>query len=370
MMKKHLILLALLTVTLTLLLSGCGKAAQNLDGMYIATFDFNGGKLDIMTTEVSTKINYAYDPGSYILDPSTYNNYKLLRSGYVFTGWYTSAECKEDQKWDFTKDKIESESITLYAGWEKEIVYSYTVCYLNGDKVETLGSYSVAAGESFEDWKNFAQERKGYTPSGFYSDKEMTTAWDFASKHPGGETDTDICVYVDYIKGDWILVDSYDDLVYAIGSGNIYLTADIDCDGNALNFGDFGRIFEGNGHKVTNFTVEQSGSAIMPVSSLFQTLTAGAEIRNVAFEEVTFKFLDIKDLARTIKVAALAKEATDSTVTNVTVSGKILVAKDLELPRLNEAFFTEYTVEAGAEKDSNGNAVTNFTAQITIEKQS
>ena len=87
MNKKHLILLALLTVTLTILLSGCGKAEQNLEGMYIATFDLNQGKLDIMTSVVTTKINYAYEPDSLIMDPSTYNNYEILRSGYRFTGW-------------------------------------------------------------------------------------------------------------------------------------------------------------------------------------------------------------------------------------------------------------------------------------------
>lgn len=367
MKKKHLILLALLTVTLTILLSGCGNAAQNLDGMYIATFDLNQGKLDIMTSVVTTKINYAYEPGSLILDPTTYNNYEILRSGYRFTGWYTGAECKADQKWDFAKDKINQEALTLYAGWEKEIVYTFTLCYTDGDKEVQLGSYSVAAGEAFDDWMDFAKVRKGYTPSGYYSDKELTTEWDFETKHPGGKVDTDVRIYVDYIKGDWLLVDSYETLKNAIGNGNIYLMSDIDCGGEKLDFlRTFSNTFEGNGHKVTNFTVEQFGTAIMPSASVFQDLGAGAEIRNVTFDNVTLEFLEVKSVAKTLKVAALAREANGCTITNVQVNGKILVASDVELPRLNEALYEESLNEDG----SNKNTVTGFTANITIEKKS
>lgn len=361
MTKKHLILLTFLTVTLALVLSGCGKSEQNLDGMYIATFDMNQGKLDIMTTEVTTQIHYAYDPGSLILDPATYNNYEILRSGYRFTGWYTGVECKESQRWDFSKDKINQEQLTLYAGWEKEIVYSYTVCYSDGDETVKLGTYSVSAGDVFDDWSGYAKDREGFTPSGYYSDKELTTPWDFASKHPGGATDTDICIYVDYIEGDWILVNNYEELQSAIGGGNIYLTADIDCGGQELSFGrEFNYVFEGNGHKITNFTVEQFGTAIMPSVSLFQTLTENAVIRNVAFENVTLKFLKISDNARTIKVAALAKESRGCTVSNVTIKGKLVTTYQEELPRLNEAFY---------EADSTGE-LTNFTVEITVEKQS
>ena len=364
MTKKHLILLAFLTVTLALVLSGCGKSEQDLDGMYVATFDLNEGKLNIMTTEVTSQIHYAYEPDSLILDPSTYNNYKILRAGYRFTGWYTGPECKADQRWDFAKDKINQEALTLYAGWEKEIVYTYTLCYTNGDKTVTLGSYSVSAGDRFEDWKSFAEERTGYTPSGYYSDKELTTAWDFETKHPGGAVDTDICIYVDYIEGDWVLVNNYSDLLSAIGSGNIYLNADIDCGGQELSFGrEFSYIFEGNGHTVKNFTVPaQLGSPIKPSVSIFQKLTAGSEIRNVSFEGVTLEFVGISDGARELKVAALAREAAGCKVTDVTVSGKILVAKDLDLPRLQEAFYEEPS-------DGDNVTVTGFSAEITVEKQ-
>ena len=99
---------------------------------------------------------------------------------------------------------------------------------------------------------------------------------------------------------------------------------------------------------------------------LYQDLGAGAEIRNVTFDNVTLEFLEVKSVAKTLKVAALAREANGCTITNVQVNGKILVASDVELPRLNEALYEESLNEDG----SNKNTVTGFTANITIEKKS
>ena len=91
-MKKYLLLFAFVLLTLTVLLSGCGGGGQDLEGMYTATFELNGGTLSTQNTSISTKVNYAYEPNSYILDPATYATYKVFRPGYVFTGWYTDKE--------------------------------------------------------------------------------------------------------------------------------------------------------------------------------------------------------------------------------------------------------------------------------------
>lgn len=360
MTKKYTILLTLVVITLALLLSGCAAGSEDLSGMYIATFELNGGTLDFRTSTVSSKINYAYEPGSYIIDPANYANYEISRAGYVFTGWYKTAECKESDKWDFTTGKIDSEKLTLYAGWEKEIVYSYVVSYKDGDNTVDLGTYKVSPGAVFEDYRNNAGKRDGYTAIGYYSDPECTTPWDFDFVHPGGETDNQIRIYVDYIVGDWKLVDTYEKLKNAMGQGNIYLTADIDCNGADLYFkGTFSGIFQGNGYTISNFKVTKAGGSLMPTVSVFQTLGEGAKIDNVKFENVTFELLDV-DKANKIKVAALAREANGATVTNVTVKGKLVTNYNGELERLNEAFYDE---------NSTGE-VTGFTADITVEKQS
>lgn len=360
MIKRNLILLTFVLLTLTLMLSGCGNGGDDLEGMYVATFELNGGMLDLKSSNAGTRIHYAYEPGSYILDPANYANYEISRAGFRFTGWYKTEECLESDKWDFATDTIDQEKITLYAGWEREIVYTYSVCYTDGDSSVTIDKYKVSEGAVFDDYKKLANKRDGYTATGYFADAECTIPWDFSTVHPGGETDTDVQVFVDYIEGEWKLVDSYATLINVIGDGDIYLTNDIDCEGKELFFsGIFTHVFEGNGYKISNFTVNKAGGALMPSSSVFQTLGAGSEIRNVSFENVTFMFSDV-DRASKLKVAALARDASDCTVTNVSVTGKLVTNSSLDFPRLNEAFYDE--VSTGE--------VTDFTANITVEYNS
>ena len=362
MKKKHWILLAALVATLTLCLSGCASGDDALEGKYIATFELNGGTLDYGASSVSTKVNYAYDPGTYVIDPTTIDGYQVYRDRYIFTGWYTTPECNESDKWDFENSLLNTEQLTLYAGWEKAILHTYTVYYMEGEKAVALGSYEVDAGEAFDDWRDFANKRDGHTGIGYYSDSACTQAWDFTTKHPGGENDTDVAVYVKHIEGVWKIVDSYETLKAAMSNGNIYLTADIDCGGAELFFsGSFNATFEGNGHKISNFTVPQHGTAIAPASSLFQALGEKADIKNVTFENVTYSFQDVKDGALRIKVAALANSADNAAkITNVSISGVIRTVYDGELPRLLCAIYDEESTAA----------VTGFTATITVDKQS
>lgn len=355
MKKSYLFLLALLVVALAALLPGCASGQVELDGMYVATFELNGGKMDLKSTSVDSSINYAYDPGSHIIDPTCKDwNYKLTRPGYLFTGWYTSAECRENEKWDFATGTI-TKDMTLYAGWEKEIVFSFSVCYVDGETTQTLGQYKVSAGDKFDDYRKFANKRDDFTAVGYYADAACTTPWDFSTTHPGGEADTDIKVYVDFIPGEWIIVDTFNELKNAISKGgNIYLAADIDCEGQVLSFGrSFGHILEGNGYAISNFTVEKSGGALMPGVALFQELTKGAQIQNVSFVNVTFEFFGVEKATK-IKVAALAKEAADCVVSNVSITGTLKTDYTGELPSANNAFY-EGTGE-----------VTDFTAEITV----
>lgn len=367
-MKKSIIFIVILVATLTVLLSGCGRETDSLDGKNIVTFEINGGTLNYGTSSTNSKINFAYHPGTYILDPITMPNYNISRNGYNFTGWYTSVDCKESEKWDFSKT-FDTEKLTLYAGWEKAIRYSYTVRYMNGEEVVDLGSYDVSSGEVFEDWRKFAQGRKGYTSIGYYSDAACTTAWDFSTKHPGGETDVDIPVYVKYIEGEWELVDTYAKLKSAVKNGNVYLTANIDCEGEELYFsGTFNRIFEGNGYTISNFVVEKKGTQINPSLAIFQALGAKADVRNVSFENATYRFFDIKASTDTItvkaNVAALAVDMEKGAkVSKVSVSGTLMTDYEGTLPCLQEVFYY-----ANDEDKTPLAGVTEFTANITVEK--
>ena len=329
-MKKHCLIFAIvLLAALTVLLSGCGKEEQSLDGLYIATFELKGGTLETPTSSVSTKINFAYHPDTVVLNPCELNGYKLTRNGYVFTGWYTDESCSESSKWDFNS-LISDEKITLYAGWKEAIKLSYTLYYFddNNNKV-LLGEYAVESGDRFEDWRFFAKNRTGYTPLGFFSDPECTVEWDKSFTHPGTDEDLEIPVYVDYLKGLWTFVDSLDALKKAVSANaNIQLTADIDCQGAVLSLGDYGGELAGNGKTISNFTVEKSKRNTTYSCSIFNNLLNGANIHDVSFTNVTYSLNGVQN-ATVIKLAALAvscqgKGNIEVAISNVTVIGNIV----------------------------------------------
>ena len=160
----------------------------------------------------------------------------------------------------------------------------------------------------------------------------------------------------------------YDELKSALKSGNVYLTSDIDCEGNELYVsGDFSRIFEGNGYKVTNFTVSKKGTTFTPTCAIFENLASGADIRNVSFENVTYQFFGIETVSGVkAKVAALAVGMEeDVRITNVSISGALETDYSGELPCLNKVFY--YT---DSSEEALLNSVTDFTADIMVQEQS
>ena len=370
MLKNKLIFALLLALTLTLALSGCGGTEDSLEGKNIVTFEVNGGILNYGTSSTDTNINFAYYPGTYIKDPTTIANYTIRRNGYDFTGWYTSPECKADEKWDFTKT-FDVEKLVLYAGWEKSIVYAYDVCFMDGENVNVLGSYKVKAGDKFDDWSRHAGKREGYTSIGFFQDPECLVPWDESFTHPGGETDCRVPVYAKYIEGEWELVDSYQKLKSAVSKGNVYLTCDIDCGGEELFFSsEFTKVFEGNGYTISNFKVKKSGTIINPASAIFKSLGKDAVLRNVSFDNVTYEFFDIAESTDKVEVvanvASLAVSISKGAVVeNVSITGTITTNYVGELPCLNDPYFHKDAIDAEIMA-----GVTDFVANITVDKQS
>ena len=341
MKKRSLILAIVLTIALAVILPGCGKEEQSLEGLYIATFDLKGGTFETPTSSVSTKINFAYHPNTVVLNPCELNGYKLFRTGYVFTGWYTDESCTESSKWDFDS-YINEEQLTLYAGWKVAIKHTYTVYYFNEDNAQVkLGEYEVDPGDKFDDWRRFAKSRIGYTPLGFFSDSECTVAWDQGFTHPGGNTDRDIPVYVSYLKGIWSFVDSFETLEKAISNNaNIQLTADINCNGAIWPLGDYGGEFAGNGHTISNFTIEKSKRGSTYFCSIFNNLSNGAKISDVSFTDVTYDLSGTQG-ATELKVAALAvscqgKGSIEVNISDITIQGNIVTDYTGEITKANE----------------------------------
>ena len=374
-MKRLLTLISViaLALTLTFIVSGCAGSTDDLEGKNVVTFKVNGGVLNYGTSSTKTSVNFAYYPGTYILDPAKdIPNYSLSRSGYDFTGWYTDISCEPEFKWDF-KTPFDVPMLTLYAGWEKSIKYTYSVYYVeesNGTPVK-LGDYNALAGGTFDDWKDVAELREGYTCIGYYSDKELTTLWDNDYAHPGGEVDLDIPVYAKYIEGEWELVSNYSELKRAINvGGNVYLTSNIDCEGKEFYVAtNFSGIFNGNGYTISNFTVPKKGSPPTPTAAIFKGFTATAEVVDVSFENVAYDFTGIAASEGNItvnpKVAALAIDMqAGATVKNVTVTGTLTTNYSGELSCVNSVYFFEETVDATVMA-----GVENFNAQVTVTQQ-
>jgi uncharacterized repeat protein (TIGR02543 family) len=345
-MKRNYLIFAVILLIAVLTLSGCGREEQSLEGLYIATFELQGGTLETPTSSVGTKINFAYHPGTYVLDPTELNGYKLFRNGFVFTGWYTDASCTPSSKWDF-KTLLNQEALTLYAGWKKAVTLSYTLYYTADDgQLVSLGKYEVSSGDKFDDWRNYAKGRPDYTPIGYYADPECTQPWDAETTHPGQEEDLDVPVYVDYMKGRWTFVDSFSALKSAVLSNeNVHLTADIDCAGETLAFTDYSGEINGNGHVVSNFSVKKKGTAIVSCS-IFNSLGDGAVIRDITFSGVTYDVTGVTGNVTKIKVAALAVKAGNVTVSSVRVEGTITTDYTGELLASEIPMYYETTTDS------------------------
>lgn len=319
------ILVAALILTLALtVFAACNTGEQSLDGMYIVTFKFNGGVLDNSATNVLEEIQHAYKPNSLVIDISSYNNYKFTKSGYVFDGWYTDTGLTH--KWDFSKDRV-TENVTLYAKWISEIVYSYTLYFINekGEPVQ-FARYTVNEGDPFSGTLtsgavNELRSNNRTFLGDFFQDKFLNVKWDDSFVHPGGATSVDVPVYVNTLEGIWTLVRNYQELKSA--SGNIWLMNDIDCEGNELYLGDFNNTLQGNGFTVSNFKVVNSHSnTSRPQFAIFGSLGEKAKLEKVTFANAQFEISSWLNTTE-IRVAALAVEAATGCVINdVSVSGK------------------------------------------------
>lgn len=106
----------------------------SLDGTF--RVHFNTALSPNQDSDDGTSLDDLYlTSGSYITEPS------ISREGYVLEGWYTDAEF--NTKWDFARDKVNDQDITLYANWvEESDVFTYYVEYGNAYVSDYNGSES------------------------------------------------------------------------------------------------------------------------------------------------------------------------------------------------------------------------------------
>ena len=295
-------------------------------------FELEGGTYQNCTAPV--KYYYDLKEGSFIVEPSNITDSKVERSGYELMGWYRTkkvngTEVTYEDEWNFTEDEISEEGVTLYAYWKKVYKYTFNICYYDdNNEIQILGNYSVKANDTFSDYLNYANKRLGYTPLGFYDEQgnAITTL-----THPGGDQDLAINVFVKYIKGTYKVVRNASELK-AAKNQNIYLMADIDMEGESLNFGDYKSSFIGNGYAISNFTVNYAADRNSLVEdftdptkkslciSLFGN-TDGAQIENVTFKNAKVVVTTTLSTTFRVYVAPLSISTKNSSFKNVSFIG-------------------------------------------------
>ena len=343
-MKRKFSSILVAALILTVLLSvfaACSTDEQSLDGMYKVKFDFNGGALRTSVTLIQDEVYQACKPNSRIIDISKYTGNKFTKDGYVFAGWFTkNGDTDGDwgKEWNFASDRV-TQDVTLYAKWESEIVFSYTIYLVGDDGAQTiLGTYKVREGDVFDDKYGYGTNLVVHNRTflGYYHDEKLTEEWgeNDTFTHPGGEESLDIPVYVKSMQGVWTFVSNYEELIAATGK-NIWLTKSIDCGGQELSFGDYNNTLYGGGgsgleqetladgewYTISNFVVPNSGNARYPEYAIFGDLGESAKIEKVNFKDVIFVIKAASDTTR-LNVASLAISAADGCkIINVTVTG-------------------------------------------------
>ncbi|HBF15302.1 MAG TPA: hypothetical protein DDW30_06430 [Clostridiales bacterium] len=375
-MKKYWFLVGILLVAL--LAVGCGKGGSDYSDCVKVVYELEGGIYQ--NCERAVTQYYRFDGGA-ISPPDKLSGEEIKRTGFVLQGWYKTRTVAADgtvtysEPWDFTRDTVGAEGVTLYACWKKEIRYTFDICYRDENgAVTVINSYAVDAGEAFDDYLDYADTRAGYTFTGQYRDADGNplTA-DF--RHPGGDTETSVQVFCDYIKGEYAIVRTAAEL-RAKKNANIYLMNDIDFGGGEFSgFGDYKGTIEGNGYTVSNFRLTydvndlvtdddlDSEGGILRVA-LFRNVS-GATVRNVTFSDFTVIVDTGLTKTKRIYVAPLCLKATGATFENVTVSGEWSVKKLPQDSFEADGRLTVITEPSGFIPEGDSSSFTSVTVRFT-----
>ncbi|MDE5566321.1 MAG: hypothetical protein K2I77_04975 [Anaeroplasmataceae bacterium] len=336
-MKRKKCLLVVIILLFLFSLSSCKKQEEERNGATVY-YHLNGG----LYGSNNTLLTHYYDQvreGDNILiqDPMIvmHKDAQIQRQGYTLEGWYQkmNEDGTFEDKWDFDSNRIGHDGVHLYAYWKPKTVWSFEV-YSKEDGT-FIKSYNVSSEGAVFDSNQL--KRSGYTCIG-YEDENGKTGNEI--KHPGGETSTAVKIYASYIKGDYRLVRTAEDLISAAGSktsiNNIYLMNDIDMGGREFKFANenYTKHFIGNGFTISNFKVvsdpndakdslDGDGGKFRLYVSLFKGLR-NCTIEDVHFENVSFE-VSKSGREQAIYFTPLANQAENATVKDVTINGTVNV---------------------------------------------
>lgn len=191
--KKHRIMLISMILTASLFLSSCGvrdSAANPRDWGYdcIVTYNALGGTIN--SREVRETY---YMKNSYLFKPAGSTNMLIqpVKDGFILAGWYTAKEdikdadgnvigysFKAEDRWDFDEDRVQGD-MTLYARW----IPQGKIDYIDAETDKVMFTKNITEESAVQALSSAAEmliAKSGYTFGGYYSDKELTTPYDFS----------------------------------------------------------------------------------------------------------------------------------------------------------------------------------------------
>ena len=326
---------------------GTGKAVFYLEGGVCQNsfekvsylYNFNGTVTDML-----------------IMDPNvleTNPNDMIQKSGYHIEGWYQTKKTNPDgsveyfDKWDFATSRMTIDGVTLYAKWEENRTYKYELYYKDVDGNDCyLDGYECKEGAKFSDTLIRNKTVKGYTTLGYLD--EFGNPWNNNFKHPGGDADLTIKVYLDLIEGEYTVVKTARQFKNALSRNqNIYLFNDIDYDEDEINFESYSGTILGNGYTVSNFTIGYDDSRTGLKGEL-DDLTGASnhlyvslffKLENAVIKDITFKdaIVDIDTRNSQIKYllfAPLAVTLNNTVLENVNFTGTFDITRIPECEKI------------------------------------
>lgn len=332
MKAKSFFIITMLSLCCIAILAGCTPTDNNYDGMTKVVFHLEGGVYQNCDRAVVQYYKFEEGTTNYIKDLAQLSEKPIEKSNYVLEGWYmrkTEVDGVTEYygKWDFDNYRVTTEGVELYAHWVPKVEYTYSVCYLDGEKEVVLGNYVVAQGDKFVDYLKYGNKRIGYTNLGFLD--SQGNEWNDDYQHPGGEQSLDIKIYCNYIEGVFSLVGNKAELLQNKNRA-IYLTADIDMQGDSINFGNYTREFYGNGHTIRNAVISY-GSGRYDLTqdheddsknSLYISLfgnSNNAVIKDVNFVNLTVDINTTYTGIYKVYLAPIGSNITNSTISNVSI---------------------------------------------------
>lgn len=334
-------------------LFGCSDEKENYEDYIKVVYELEGGTYknskNAFTHYYKKPETQNSESGSneiLIFEPTAITKKDLVYEKHEFVGWFKTKtvygeKVEYSDEWDFENDTVSSDTLVLYAKWKSLNNHKFNVCYRDeNNNLQSLGKYNVDEGEAFVDYKDYCKKRIGYTFTGnFYTEDGNLIEGEFI--HPGGETDLEIVIVCEFIKGTFKICKTAKEFINATSiNNNIYLANDIDLEGASISFKDYNKTLIGNGFKVSNFKVkfDSTKSSLKDdiseptLKSLYISLFGNmknASVSDISFENVTFEIeIPYTSYINKIYVSPLASILTNTELKNVTLNGTYVLSDD------------------------------------------